>query len=105
MSGGNTQFAKSFRTRVAALTTAWSVLAALSKDRTCLIIKNTSASEVVRISTNASELTGTEVPDAADPNYYPLAAGEVLSFDKGLGPIVVFAKGAAGAATVALIES
>ena len=95
------QYMKNLRTGVAALTTSWSAVAPAGVSRSCLIVKNTSATEVVHLSTNASDPSA--VPEAGDVNFYPLLAGEVLAFDKGLAPTVLYGKGATGAATLALI--
>lgn len=105
MSGGNTQFTKNLRTHGAvALTTSWSIVESYNPLRSVSIIKNTSATEVVHISTNLQNAADpTQLPGAADTHFWPLAAGEVISFDKGIAPVIVFAKGATGAATVAVI--
>lgn len=99
--GGNNQYSKNLRTRVAALTTTFTAVLPFDKNRSVVLLKNTSASEVVHISTNLSQVP-TDLPSLTD--FYPLEAGEVIAFDAGLAPNILWAKGAAGAASLAIIE-
>lgn len=95
-----TSHAKNIRTTTSVLTASWSLVLPLDTGRSIVTVKNIGANPV-DINTNVNKDGSVATPDTTDT--YPLAVNEVVSFDRGVAPTILWAKSALGSTIVLLV--
>ena len=98
---GNTQYAKNLRIRCVAVNSTPQQVLPVNKSRALASLKNI-GSNPINISVHYGGNDGADAPGDLATDYWPLAAGEVLPFDKGIAPLTVWAVSASGS-TLAMI--
>lgn len=114
MSCGSNNYSKNLITRTVTLTgTTWTLAEPFRKDRVKLILRN-AGSEDVELNTNVKgglvlddtqndPLKAAPNIEPADTAVFTLRANEVLTFDTGEAPFIVWARGTTAGSTLEII--